>query len=131
MKTVCASEMAGILTIIENCFRSKCPRIISMGFLSTQKLFENFDLHSIYFDLHSIYKWRYHEICEIVIFTAAILFMQIRCFRSGYFDGNIPILKEEIHTVILIPLWLCPGGGGGGCTWDPGGPRTKYIMSLL
>ena len=38
--------------------------------------------------------------------------MQIRCFRSRLFDENIPILKEEIHTVILIPLWLCPGGGG-------------------
>ena len=39
--------------------------------------------------------------------------------------GTSPILKEEIHTVILIPLWLCPGGGG--CTWDPGGPRTIYM----
>ena len=29
MKTVRASEMAAILKIIENCFRSKCPRIIS------------------------------------------------------------------------------------------------------
>ena len=69
MKTVCTSEMAAILKIIENCFRSKCPRIISMGFLSTQKLFKNFDLHT-----NSIYKWRYHEKCEIIIFTAAILF---------------------------------------------------------
>ena len=50
--------------------------------------------------------------------------MQIRCFRSRLFDGNIQILKEEIYTVILIPLWLCPGFGGGGCTWDPGGPPT-------
>ena len=40
MKTVCASEMAAILKIIENCFRSKCPRIISMGFLSTQNYFK-------------------------------------------------------------------------------------------
>ena len=40
--------------------------------------------------------------------------MQIRCFQSRLFDGNIPILKEEIHTVILIPLWLCPGGGARG-----------------
>ena len=45
-------------------------------------------------------------------------YMQIRCFRYRLFDGNIPILKEEIHTVILIPLWLCPGGGGArGIRW--------------
>ena len=43
--------------------------------------------------------------------------------ESEIVNENIPILKEEIHTVILIPLWLCPGGGGG-CTWDPGGPHT-------
>ena len=39
--------------------------------------------------------------------------LKLGVFGPGYFDGNIPILKEEIHTVILIPLWLCPGGGGG------------------
>ena len=48
-------------------------------------------------------------------------------FSPGYFDGNIPILKEEILTVILIPLWLCPRG----CTWDPGGPPTTSTNSTL
>ena len=38
-KTVSAFEMPAILKNIENCFRSKCPKIISMGFLATQKLF--------------------------------------------------------------------------------------------
>ena len=45
-------------------------------------------------------------------------------FSPGYFDGNIPILKEEIHSVILIPLWLCPGRGGGGGV-HVGSPRTN------
>ena len=53
--------------------------------------------------------------------------MQIRCCQSRLFDGNIPFLKEEIHTVILIPLWLCPGGGGVHV-----GPRwpTDYMAVL-
>ena len=55
-----------------------------------------------------------------------LVLCKLGVFGPGYFDGNIPILKEEIHTVILIPLWLCPGGGG--CTWDPGGPRTICIL---
>ena len=51
-----------------------------------------------------------------------LVLCKLGVFGPGCFDGNIQILKEEIHTVILIPLWLCPGGGG--CTWDPGGPPT-------
>ena len=42
-----------------------------------------------------------------------LVLCKLGVFGPGCFDGNIPILKEEIHTVILIPLWLCPGGGGG------------------
>ena len=53
-----------------------------------------------------------------------LVLCKLGVFGPGCFDGNIPILKEEIHTVILIPLWLCPGGG---CTWDPGGPRTIIL----
>ena len=42
-----------------------------------------------------------------------LVLCKLGVFSPGYFDGNIPILTEEIHTVILIPLWLCPGGARG------------------
>ena len=54
-----------------------------------------------------------------------LVLCKLGVFSPGYFDGNIPILKEDI----LIPLWLCPGGGGG-CTWDPGGPHTIILDHL-
>ena len=50
MKMVCASEMAAIWKIIENCFRPKCPRIISMG--SSQ--LKNYFKILIYIEIPSI-----------------------------------------------------------------------------
>ena len=59
-----------------------------------------------------------------------LVLCKLGVFGPGYFDGNIPILKEEIHTVILIPLdtRLCPGLGGGVHV----GPRwpTHYSIGL-
>ena len=49
-------------------------------------------------------------------------------FNSNYFNGNIPILKVEIHTVILIQLWLCPGGGGG-VHMGPRWPTDFYYLA--
>ena len=59
-----------------------------------------------------------------IFYGGHLVLCKLGVFGPGYFDGNIPILKEEMHTVILIPIWLCPGG----CTWDPGGPPTTSKM---
>ena len=122
MKTVCASEMAAILKIIENWFRPKCPRIISMGFLSTQKLFKIL----IYIKIPSI-NGDITKIWNRNFYGGHLVLCKLGVFGPGCLMGTSRFWKRRFSTVILIPLWLCPGGGGGGgCTWDPGGPPTIW-----